>query len=390
MGRPIHSLARIVVLAIGCGGLASRAPLAADAPKPPRARPPFELRLTTLKEGLDGYLDRPKGKEIDAVKAARAVGIDLANPPHPLVAHRFVDGQLFYVFCKTTENAFGDRAYLIQRVKKTERTWPKPDSTSPEERVTYLVEAFKSIGGVLKGEDQHFGHFHLNGASRREVIKEYEIGFGEVPTVCEGAAWPYAPGSLYQRIQGYQEEIGLYAKTTFGIARTWSLVVSLAASGAHRVASEALGFDLPSKPLDPAIATPPRDPTSADVVLETGVGTLGVRVGVSTADEVIRALGTPLEDVPAGRDHRLLSFGRSITCNIAPDGLLKTILTRPGFAGKSKDGVAHGLSRAEVKAILGEPASGASDAEAWTFDGIVVRFDGFDRVSRLVVTKRKP
>jgi len=348
-----------------------------------------DLRLATLKDGLRDARARSKGKATDADKAAKAVGLDLDAPAHPLVAHRFLDRQVFYVFYKTTENAFGDRSWVLQRIKKTERSWPAGADAKPEVKVTYLVEAFKTLGGVLKGEDQHYGHFHLGDFARREIVKEYEIGFGEVSGVGEGVPWPFAEGTLYQRIQPYQEEIGLYAKTALVAARRWSLTVSFDASGTYRVASPELGFDLPSTPLDPAVATPSPDPTSKDLVLEPGVGAPGVRIGESTADDLVRALGAPLEDVPAGKDHRLLSFARSITCNLDPAGKLKTVITRPGFAGRTTTGVAHGLARADVKKLLGAPEGAKADAEVWAYDGVQVSFDGFERVSRIVLFRRK-
>lgn len=348
-----------------------------------------DLRLSTLKDGLRDARERSKGKATDVDKAAKAVGLDLDAPPHPLVAHRLLDRQVFYVFYKTTENAFGDRPWVLQRIRKTERSWPAGADAKPEVKVTYLVEAFKTIGGVLKGEDQHYGHFHLGEFARREIVKEYEIGFGEVPGVCEGVPWPFAAGTLYQRIQPYQEEIGLYEKTALRAARRWSLTVSFDASGAYRVASPELGFDLPKTPLDPSVATPPPDQTSRDLVLEPGVGTLGVRIGESGADDLVRALGAPLEDVPVLEDYRLLSFERSITCVVDRAGRLRTLNTRPGFAGRTTTGLAHGLARAEVTKLFGVPSGASADAEVWAYDGVQVSFDGFDRVARIFLFRRK-
>ena len=143
---------------------------------------PLQLRLVPL---LDGLLEDTKGDlaaiaTSDVGKEAAKVGLDLAKPPNPYAVAGCKEGRLFYVFYKTTEEAFGDRAWVLQRIKKTERTWKTADA-EPEEKVTFQVEAFKTIGGSLKGADQHYGGYSLRGAHRREVVKEYEVGFGEVP-----------------------------------------------------------------------------------------------------------------------------------------------------------------------------------------------------------------
>ena len=143
----------------------------AKAQAPTTASPP-QLRLHPLLDGL-------RGDPGDLAKEAAKVGLDLQKPDNPLVAWACKDGRLFYAFYKSTEEAFGDRAWMLQRIRKVERTWAGKDA-APEEKVTYQVEAFKTQGGALKSPDQHFGSFGLRGAHRREVVKEYEIGFGEL------------------------------------------------------------------------------------------------------------------------------------------------------------------------------------------------------------------
>ncbi|MCU0727824.1 MAG: hypothetical protein MUE73_18860 [Planctomycetes bacterium] len=352
--------------------------------------PPFDLRLAHLHDGLRGPSgDRDLGTvgETKVGKLAAKVGLDLGKPENPLLACRFADGRLFYLFYKVTENAFADRPYVLQRIRKTERSWTAPEGP-PEETVTFQVEVFKTLAGTLKAEDEHYGSFSLRDAARREIVKEYEVGFGEVPGKCEGREWPFAANTLFQCLEPYGEEAGLFETVKFSSSRKWALTVAFAADGTWRVRSDALGFDAPERMPDPAAAAPRPDPASAEVVLTAGRGLPGVTVGETTAEGLVAALGAPWEDAPAGKGHRVLSFAKSLTVNLRPDGILNTIITRSGFAGKTAEGIAHGDTRGRVLDLLGAPPGAAADAPAWRYPGLQVTFDGFDRVSRLVVMSR--
>lgn len=347
------------------------------------------IRLVPLADGLLDLAPRrepTKHADSELGKLAAAVGVDLMQPDHPLVAAKFDGKRLFYVFFKTTENAFGDRAWLLQRIKKTERTWHE-GASAPEEKVTWQVEAFKLMNGALKRPDQHHGSFALRGAKRREIVKEYQIGFGELPGVAAGEAWPFALERLFELIQPYQEAKGRFDDVQFTASRTWSLTVAFAADGAWRVASPEFDLDAPRQLPDRKRAEPAADVASSDVVLERGVGALGVRVGVTKAEDLERALGGVLEDVPVGSNSRALSFARSLSANVAADGVLNTLITRPGFAGRTKEGIRHGMTRADVGKLLLRPAT-VDASPSWVGDGLVVDFDADGRVRRLVITKR--
>ncbi len=108
------------------------------------ARPILRLRPIPLAEGIRDTLnpggDPKKLLGLDTYKRAKAAGLDLRTwDRDPVVAHHVADGRLFYVFYKTVEEAFADRPYVIQRIKRTERTWAAEDAT-PVESVTYKVE----------------------------------------------------------------------------------------------------------------------------------------------------------------------------------------------------------------------------------------------------------
>ena len=357
---------------------------AGDAPKP---REP-ELRLVHLLDGLrpDAPDDDPaRVGETKTAQAALKFGIDLTKPPHPLFAHASRGGRVWYLFYKVTENAFGDRPYVIQRIRKIERTWKDASDTKPEEKSTYQVEVFKTLGGTLKQADQHFGDYGLHDAHRREIVKEYEIGLGEVPGSCEGTAWPFPATSLYQLLQAYVAERGIYDDVVFKAARKWSLTVSFSADGSYAIRSPELGIDAPKSVPDPEKAAPRPDAESKDVVLTPGRGFEKARCGEGTAEELKSLLGEPLESAAVGKASTNLSFRRSVTCNLDATGKLNTVITRAGFAGRTSNGISHGLTRSDVMKKLGAPSGQRADAVNWRYAGLQISFDGFDRVSRLVV-----
>ncbi len=359
--------------------------VAAPAQTTTNTNPPLQLRLVPL---LDGLLEDTKGDVAaiatsDVGKEAAKVGLDLAKPPNPYAVAAYKEGRLFYVFYKTTEEAFGDRAWVLQRIKKIERTWKTADA-EPEEKVTFQVEAFKTIGGSMKGSDQHYGGYSLRGAHRREVVKEYEVGFGEVPGTAAGAAWPFDRKRLFHMLQPYEGDSSLYDRVKFHASRRWTLTATLASDGSHRVHSPDLGIDLPKKQPTSELAKVPADPASKALVLIAGHGLAGFSVGKSKREDVDKVLGEPLEYLPAGDNHNA-SYRGGLTCNFDPNGVLNTVFTRASFAGSTKEGLRHGMTRDEVQKKLGKIQGGVGPS--WLLPGLVVKFDATGVVQRFVVTK---
>lgn len=359
--------------------------VAAPAQTTTSTNPPLQLRLVPL---LDGLLEDTKGDVAaiatsDVGKEAAKVGLDLAKPPNPYAVAAYKEGRLFYVFYKTTEEAFGDRAWVLQRIKKIERTWKTADA-EPEEKVTFQVEAFKTIGGSMKGSDQHYGGYSLRGAHRREVVKEYEVGFGEVPGTAAGAGWPFDRKRLFHMLQPYEGDSSLYDRVKFHASRRWTLTATLASDGSHRVHSPELGLDLPKKQPTSELAKVPADPASKALVLIAGQGLAGFTVGKSKREDVDKVLGEPLEYLPAGDNHNA-SYRGGLTCNFDPNGVLNTVFTRASFAGSTKEGLRHGMTRDEVQKKLGKIQGGVGPS--WLLPGLVVKFDATGVVQRFVVTK---
>jgi hypothetical protein len=272
-------------------------------------------------------------------------------------------------------------------MKRIRRSWKSKDA-APEEKVEHKVEAFKTIAGALKGADEHWGSYGLGGNHRREVIKEYEIGFGAIPGVCEGLVWPFEKKTLFKLFQKWSEDSALYDKVKFSHARKWRLEVAFDASGSYRVCSPELGFDVHAKLPGKAAMRPRPNEASRGIVLTEGRGLEKVVIGSSVEKDVLAALGEPLERVKSRSGNTNLSFRASLTVNLAPDGKVRTVFTRAGFAGRTAKGASHESTRAGIRKLYGEPRRGKPDSDYWEFDDVAFYFDGFDRVRRITIHRQ--
>ncbi len=346
------------------------------------------LRLVHV---VDGLRSQPKNRDLKRTKqtkiyqTAQAAGVDLADPPHPLAVAGYEKGRLFYVFYKIAERAVGDRPYVIQRMKKTERTWATADQEEPEVRTTYQVEVFKTFAGALKRADQHHGSYGLRDDHRREILKEYEIGFGEIPGVCEGTDWPFESGRLFEYVQTYQEAPGLYPQVRFFASTPWSLDVRFAADGTWAVRCAELGIDAPKRLPDPERGVPQADPRSRDVVLVAGKGPDGLVLKKSTLEDLVKRYGWPVQTQTWSNGSANHWFGEDLVFNLNGGGKLNTVLTLPTFSGRTQAGIRHGDPRHRVLEVLGLPRPAMTNAWTWTYEGVLFYFDGYDRVSRIVV-----
>ncbi len=340
-----------------------------------------EIRLVHVTDGLRSVApkrDLKRVKETETYKLARKVGLDLEDPPHDLLQHRFADERLFYVFYKTIENAFGDRPYLIQRIKRTERNWPTAEAEEPEEEVTWQVEVFKTQAGAIKRVDQHHGSYSLQGNHRRQIVKEYELGFGEVPGLCEGTDWPFAATRLFEYLQRYQEaDKDVYDRVRFFRVFAWTLDVSLAADGTYRVASPELGFDAPTKEPSAKAAEPTPIRSSKEIVVALD--------GTETLPVLEERHGPRLQSTTFSKGSANHDFANGLTYQLDADGKAVKVFTRPGFLGRFENGLRHGTHRAKVMETMGVPKHQDVDAHWWRYGTYYVWFDGYDRVSRVML-----
>jgi len=342
----------------------------------------FDLKIVPIKEG---NWEATQGEVADfeklpMVQAARRLGIDPADPAHPLFQHICKNQRFFYLFYNNVEKV-PDGAYLIQRIKKTDSVIGKDGFTSYSE--SYQVEAMKSLGGRIKqGNDQHFGYFGLrNGATKRTITKVFEIGIGSIPGKAAPGFWPFPEASLFEMIQPYQPEPGLHGKVAFKEVLKWSLTLTFDHHGNYEFRVPELGLEATMRA--PAVdAVPP--PAAAKVVLTAGQGLPGLRVGASTLADIQRVFGENAKVYAAGvrsANHEV----PGLALNVTQIGRLNTIFTRPGFAGKTAKGVRHGSTREEVLRTYGKPDGDTATYLAYDA-GIHFHFNPDRRVERIVIT----
>ena len=78
-------------------------------------------------------------------------------------------------------------------------------------------------------------------------------------------------------------------------------------------------------------------------------------------------------------------FGRDLVFNVDAGGRLNPSSRCPGFGGRTRAGIRHGDPRHRVLAVMGMPKPAMTNAWTWTYDGVLFYFDGYDRVSRIVL-----
>lgn len=239
---------------------------------------------------------------------------------------------------------------------------------------SYLVEAFKPANGELPVADQHFGYFSLRGAARRTITKEYEIGTAV-------GAWPFK-GLRYKGLQGYQIDPGLYAKVKLKQRKRWTMYLSFDAAGNYELQIPEL--DVAVVVRVPGDAGPPAPAEVGEAtVLQAGAGVKGLVVGKSTAADIQRVLGDP-NKVTAhahAKNYRYDGFA----CNVNGAGVLNTMFTEPGFAGRTAAGVRHGDDMAALQKAYGKPSEISGTTVYYFTEGILFNLDAAKTVAKIVV-----
>jgi len=205
---------------------------------------PLQVRLLPIREALKKY---PDGTDPRVWAVAKKAGIDLSRPPNPLLACSYRNNRLFYVFYNDVRNLAGPQDYLIQRIRKEERSWNSARDRKPQTKENFLVEAFRQRDGALVGSDRHHASFGLGSHHKREVRKEFEIGFGQLDKVAQGKDWPFDKKKRYHKIQEYGPRRDTFDQVKFSRSVKWTLVVTFDRDGRWAVRCAELGFDAPRK-----------------------------------------------------------------------------------------------------------------------------------------------
>ena len=346
----------------------------------------YRVRLLPIAEGLrDGARNLPEQdpRKTEIYLTAAQYGVDLTKYRDKLVSHKCADGKLFSLYYTRLDNAFGDRPYVIQRLKMTKRSFDQKGKELPQE-TTYLVEAFKTKAGTIKGIDQHHGGYSLGNLGRREIVKELEIGYGEIPDICEGERWPFPAGHLYKKLLDYDEDPSMYEAVRFTNSVKYSLRVAFDDQDNYTIESPELEFKLPEQSPRKDRARVKKDPISRKLVLIAGKGGAGITFG-STGKDVQKRLGRHIEAVYESPTERLFSYHKDVTLKVK-DKQITAIYTQSSFTGKTKRGIRLGDKKSKVAKAYGKPSK--IERYKWSYRGIVFRFDAFDRVRTISIYKR--
>jgi hypothetical protein len=84
----------------------------------------------------------------------------------------------------------------------------------------------------------------MSGYYKRVVIKELEVGTGEIPGTATGNAWPFEPTTLYHEVQGYSPDRSVYDSVVFDSSVSWRIEAEFTRDGQYQLTVPQLGVDV--------------------------------------------------------------------------------------------------------------------------------------------------
>jgi hypothetical protein len=204
------------------------------------------VSLVPLSEALT---QAPNARALLAGESSQVGGPDFSAGATTVLSDAvaaFGKGSFFYALFDTFKDTESSRLYAIQRVRKTTRGYRSASDTRPLTSVEYLVEIFKLRDGEFKRADMHHGTYPMGGFYKREVLKELEIGIGEIPGTATGDAWPFDPATLYKLVQDYSVKREIYDSVHFDRSTSWMIDATFGSDGRHELQVPALQVDLGS------------------------------------------------------------------------------------------------------------------------------------------------
>lgn len=364
-------------------------------------KPSLYLRFETIEkgnleyarsEGPDRFWKDPLWfRDAPLYANAKKMGIDAVSPNHPLVAHGFKDGQLFYLFYTMLEEAFGGPC-LVQRIKRTAKDYSSLEDANPKTTITYKIEVDKTETSLTR----HAEFLSLGQLAKREITMEFEVGFLELEHVPEDPGWRHIPERYPKLVHDWDADSRVYRGIRFIHSIKWTLRISFDRDGNYSVTIPQVDMEAPRKLPKLSTAKPYVDPSSRDVVLKDGVGVGRIVLGTSTADDLARELGPPLRAYRGCPGLLHYYHRKGLTFQVHEDDKKTAfrIVTRPCFGGKTAKGIRLGDSKTRVVEVYGHPSrerGGLALVDRTTNQfhylqtGLTILFDGTDCVREIWV-----
>jgi hypothetical protein len=202
----------------------------------------FQLTLVPLRQGYESEASQ------DSYRKFLKNGLNLQEWIDANVVADYRNKKLLQLFYTTVTDPSGGQRPLIQRSKRTIKEYRSASDTRPAITTDYMVEVFKTKNGKMKRPDRHHGIFPLGKWYRREIVKELEIGHGEIRGGMSGQEWPFGGKTLYRQLQPYSPKPDLYEAVLFSQSKRWTIDVRLNGHGAFSVSAPELDIMVDSPP----------------------------------------------------------------------------------------------------------------------------------------------
>lgn len=167
---------------------------------------------------------------------AEEVGIDLSNylEKGAVAKYDLSKEKFFLLFYNLAETNYCPYNYLIQRVKVNKKYYNRSGNVVKESNY-HLVEVMKTKNGKIKRADGHIKKYSLGNSYKRKISVTCEIGCGKIDGVLDSKYWPYGKSSLYELLQDYSQNIGMYNKVYFKFYNKYSYSFDFSKDGQSNV-----------------------------------------------------------------------------------------------------------------------------------------------------------
>lgn len=144
------------------------------------------------------------------------------------------NNSFYFLFYNLIKEQNCHRQFLIQRVR-LDHSFYNDRGKLIKESKKYLVEVFRTGRNRWRRADGHFKSYSLNNSSKRKTDVHIEVGCGTISNVLDGRVWPFNNKSLFEVVQDYSSEPGLYNEIDLDSSTSYSFSFEFSADGNYHV-----------------------------------------------------------------------------------------------------------------------------------------------------------